>query len=113
MSREPCPDCGRSDAHADDCPQMFWLELDGSRVRRRGQLEPTPLPEAYTGDPRKFRYSNPGGAESPMSKRMSEIFRGGTEKMIRRHIAEAKAAHPGAAVAPPPAPGTPWWELMD
>lgn len=112
MSKVQCPDCGSWDAHADSCPQMFWLELDGTRTRRRGTPEPLPTPEPYTGDPRKFRYSNPGGAESRMAKQMSEIFRGITEKMVRRHIAESRAAHPDLVVEPP-APAAPWWELME
>jgi len=92
MRGDPCERCGGVTAHQPDCPEMGWLN---DQTRRRGVLpesERLPIPPPYTGDPRKFRYANPGGI-SPLTRDLDTIFKGHTERMVARHIAEAKKAH--------------------
>jgi len=61
---------------------MFWP--DG---KPRGAAPNLPMPPLITDPERRprFKVSNPGG-DSPLSREMSAIFSGVTEKMLRDHI---------------------------
>lgn len=73
MTAKSCASCGGTTSHVGDCPELYWLEMDGSRIHRRGEMVSLrPLPPRFAGNPRDYRYANPGGM-SPVTEMWATI----------------------------------------